>query len=106
MKETKISPNAEARNVVDLEKDTNNVYLAAAIISKRANQIGQKMKEELSQKLAEFNADHDNLEEIHENREQIEISSQYEKMPKPTILATHEFVEGKVYFRLPSENEE
>ena len=59
------------------------------------------MKDELTNKLSEFASDHDNLEEVHENREQIEISALYEKMPKPTLVSTHEFLNGKVYYRLP-----
>jgi DNA-directed RNA polymerase subunit K/omega len=105
MKEQKVSPNAEARNLKDLESQSGNIYLSSVIIAKRANQIAQQMKEELSTKLSEFASDHDNLEEVHENREQIEISAMYEKMPKPTLVATQEFVNGKVYFRLPDETE-
>jgi DNA-directed RNA polymerase subunit K/omega len=104
MKEQKLSPNAEARNLKELEADTSNIYLSAVIIAKRSNQISQQMKDELSNKLSEFASDHDNLEEVHENREQIEISALYEKMPKATLVATQEFVNGKVYYRLP-ENE-
>lgn len=104
MKETKLSPNAEARNLKDIESLTGNLYLSTVIIAKRANQISQQMKDELSNKLSEFASDHDNLEEVHENREQIEISALYEKMPKATLVATQEFLNGKVYHRLP-ENE-
>ncbi len=104
MKETKLSPNAEARNLKDIEGLTGNLYLSTVIIAKRANQISQQMKDELSNKLSEFASDHDNLEEVHENREQIEISALYEKMPKATLVATQEFLNGKVYHRLP-ENE-
>src|SRR5690606_2547628 len=98
MKEQKLSPNAEARNLKELEGDTGNLYMSAVVIAKRANQIAQQMKEELSNKLSEFASDHDNLEEVHENREQIEISAMYEKMPKPTLVATQEFLDDKVYF--------
>lgn len=87
------------RNTADLVGETHNVYKSVAIISKRANQISQKIKEELNSKLAEFATSVDNLEEVFENREQIEISKHYERLPKPTILATEEFIEGKVYFR-------
>lgn len=105
MKEQKLSPSAEARNLSELEGATGNLYLSTVIIAKRANQISSQIKEELTNKLSDFAAEHDNLEEVHENREQIEISTQYEKMPKPTILATKEFIDKKVYFRLPSEDE-
>jgi DNA-directed RNA polymerase subunit K/omega len=94
------------RNVADLAKDTGNVYESISIISKRANQISVKIKEELNSKLAEFATTVDNLEEVFENREQIEISKYYERMPKPTILAIEEFIEGKVMFRMPDAEEE
>ena len=101
MKEQKLSPSAEARNLKDIESVTGNLYLSTVIIAKRANQISQQMKDELTNKLSEFASDHDNFEEVHENREQIEISALYEKMPKPTLVSTHEFLNGKVYYRLP-----
>jgi DNA-directed RNA polymerase subunit K/omega len=78
--------------------------MSAVVIAKRANQISQSIKEELSNKLSEFASEHDNLEEIHENREQIEISASYEKMPKPTLLATQEYLNDKIYYRLPDED--
>jgi DNA-directed RNA polymerase subunit K/omega len=93
------------RNVADLAKETGNVYEAVSIISKRANQISVKIKEELNSKLAEFATTVDNLEEVFENREQIEISKYYERMPKPTNLAVEEFIEGKVFWRRPEEGE-
>jgi len=93
------------RNVADFAKETGNVYEAVSIISKRANQISVKIKEELNSKLAEFATTVDNLEEVFENREQIEISKYYERMPKPTNLAVEEFLEGKVMFRRPEEEE-
>lgn len=94
------------RNVADFAKETGNVYESVAIISKRANQISVKLKEELNSKLAEFATTVDNLEEVFENREQIEISKYYERLPKPTNLAVEEFLEGKVMFRMPDEEEE
>ena len=87
------------RNMMDLCEDTGNVYETVAIIGKRANQIGQEMKNDLSKKLQEFASYNDNLEEVFENREQIEISRYYEKLPKPTLIATQEYMEGKVYHR-------
>ena len=75
-----------------------------AIIAKRANQISADMKSELSKKLQEFASNNDNLDEIFENREQIEISRYYEKLPKPTLIATQEFREGKIYFRNPAKD--
>lgn len=94
------------RNVADLAKETGNVYESVAIISKRANQISVKIKEELNSKLAEFATTVDNLEEVFENREQIEISKHYERLPKPTIMAIEEFLEGKVMHRMPDTEEE
>ncbi|MES2616568.1 MAG: DNA-directed RNA polymerase subunit omega [Bacteroidota bacterium] len=106
MKDNKISPSAEARNLKELESLSGNLYLSTVVIAKRANQISSQVKEELSNKLSEFATDHDNLEEIHENREQIEISAHYEKIPKATLVATQEFVEGKIYYRLPTNESE
>ncbi len=93
------------RNVADFAHETGNVYESVSIISKRANQISVKIKEELNAKLAEFATTVDNLEEVFENREQIEISKYYERMPKPTNLAVEEFLEGKVFYRMPDEEE-
>lgn len=93
----------------DLDKiaaPTGNIYESVSIISKRARQISARIKEELNNKLAEFATTVDNLEEIFENREQIEISKFYEKMPKPTVVATEEFMEGKLRFRYPIEETE
>jgi DNA-directed RNA polymerase subunit K/omega len=90
-----------ARDFKALEKGTDNIYESIAIISKRANQIAAQLKEELHAKLDEFNNDSDTLEEVFENREQIEISMAYERLPKPTLIATEEFLAGKVYHRNP-----
>ena len=84
-----------------LEQNTGNVYESIVIIGKRAEQIAQQMKEELSQKLQEFAPYTDNLEEVFENREQIEISRYYERLPKPTAIAIQEFIEGKLVWRKP-----
>ena len=83
-------------------KADNNIYEAVAIIAKRSNQIAVEMKEELSRKLQEFASYTDNLEEIFENREQIEISKFYERIPKPVHIATQEFEDGQIYFRNPA----
>lgn len=90
------------RDLRKLESETGNIYETIAIISRRANQISAQMKEELHSKLNEFDNDSDTLEEIFENREQIEISNFYERLPKPTLIATEEFVNGKIYYRNPS----
>ena len=90
------------RDLPKLETETANLYESIAIIAKRANQISVQMKEELHSKLAEFATDSDNLEEVFENREQIEIATFYEKLPKATLIATQEFLENKVYHRNPA----
>ncbi len=91
------------RDLRTIETETGNVYESIAAISKRANQISVEIKKELSQKLNEFASYTDNLEEIFENREQIEISRFYERLPKPVSIATEEFIEGKVYMRKPDQ---
>jgi DNA-directed RNA polymerase subunit K/omega len=90
------------RDIRDLESLTGNLYESLVVISKRANQISSQIKEELHTKLSEFATDNDTLEEVFENREQIEISTHYEKLPKPTIISTEEFLDNKVYFRNPN----
>ncbi len=98
----KQSRNADTRDLRKMDHETENVYLTAVVISRRADQIAEKQKEELRSRLEPFANDGDNLEEIQENREQIEISLMYERMPKPTLLATQEFIENKTYWRVPS----
>ena len=88
--------------MADFVTETGNVYESVSIIGKRANQISAEMKEELLKKLNEFSSTTDNLEEQFENHEQIEISRYYERLPKPTLIAAQEFIDGKVYFRDPS----
>ena len=105
-KKSNAPTNTVTRNMMDLCEDTGNVYETVAIIGKRANQIGQEMKTDLSKKLQEFASYNDNLEEVFENREQIEISRYYEKLPKPTLIATQEYIEDKVYYRNPAKEKE
>jgi DNA-directed RNA polymerase subunit K/omega len=90
------------RDLRELDEKTNNIYESLVIMSKRANQISNNVKEELHQKLSEFASSNDNLEEVFENREQIEISKHYEKMPKPSLVAIQEFLEDKIYYRNPA----
>lgn len=90
------------RDLRNLETQTSNIYETISILAKRANQISVNVKEELNVKLSEFATSGDNLEEIFENREQIEISRHYERMPKPTLVSINEYLEGKVYFRNPA----
>ena len=94
------------RDVVELEQHCDNVYEAIAIMAKRSNQVGTTLKQELDQKLQEFASVTDSLEEIFENREQIEISKYYEKLPNPALLAIEEFMTDAVYFRKPDEDDE
>ena len=96
---TSTSNNIETRDVQELKSKTGNLYESISIIGRRASQINISLKEELHNKLEEFASHTDSLEEIHENKEQIEISRAYERMPNPALLATQEFMEDKVYFR-------
>ena len=89
----------ETRSLTDIKDKTGDLYESISIIAKRANQINISLKEELHNKLEEFASHTDSLEEIHENKEQIEISKAYERMPNPALLATTEFMEDKVYYR-------
>ncbi|MDR2912682.1 MAG: DNA-directed RNA polymerase subunit omega [Alistipes sp.] len=91
--------NTVTRKLIDLDTPTGNIYESVAIISKRANQISSQLKQELARKLDEFSTTTDSLEETFENREQIEISRFYERMPKATLIATEEFLGGEIYFR-------
>jgi DNA-directed RNA polymerase subunit K/omega len=93
------SNNIETRDVNEFKNKTGNLYESIAIVAKRANQINISLKEELHNKLEEFASHTDSLEEIHENKEQIEISRAYERMPNPALLATQEFMEAKIYYR-------
>ena len=105
-KKSKAPTNTVTRNIMDLCKDTGNIYESVAIIGKRANQISTEIKQDLSKKLQEFASYSDTLEEVFENREQIEISRYYEKLPKPTLMATEEFIEDEIYYRDPSKEQE
>lgn len=97
---------AVTRNIHELMEPTDNMYETVAILSKRANQIGLEIKEELNSKISEFAVPNDNLEEVFENREQIEIAKYYEHLPKPTLIAVQEFLNDQVYFRNPLKNPE
>lgn len=99
IKMTMINPFIETQNMEKMAKKTQNTYESIAIIARRANQIGADLKMELHGKLEDFASHTDTLEEIHENREQIEISKFYEKLPHPTILATKEFQEDQLSYR-------
>ncbi len=101
-RKTNAPSNTITRDMMSLCEDTGNVYETVAIIAKRANQISVEMKQDLEKKLQEFASYNDNLEEVFENREQIEISRYYEKLPKPVLIAAQEYQEGKIYYRNPS----
>ena len=105
-KKTNAPTNTVTRDMIALSSDTGTVYETVCIIAKRANQISVEMKNDLEKKLQEFASFNDNLEEVFENREQIEISRYYEKLPKPTLIAAQEYQEGKVYYRNPAKEKE
>ena len=105
-KKSKAPTNTVTHNLMDFCDGTNNIYESVAIMSKRANQISVQMKEDLSRKLKEFASANDNLEETYENREQIEISRYYEKLPKPTLIAAEEFINHNIYFRNPAKDKD
>ena len=104
-KNTNAEKTTVTRDLEAIDGEVGNIYQAINIIAKRANQISAEMKEELTGKLAEFASHTDNLEEIFENREQIEISKFYERLPKPVAIAIQQYLEDKVYYRLPEEEE-
>ena len=98
--------NTVTRDLTDLADETGNVYETVCIISKRANRIAAQMKNDLEKKLQEFAPYNDNLEEVTENREQIEISRYYERLPKPTLIATQEYIDHKLFFRKSNKDRE
>lgn len=105
-KKSNAPTNTVTRDMNDLRQGTNNVYETVAILGKRSNQIAIEIKEELKKKLDEFSTSQDNLEEVFENREQIEISRFYERLPKPTLIATQEYLEKGTYYRNPAKDKE
>ncbi|MBK8699726.1 MAG: DNA-directed RNA polymerase subunit omega [Saprospiraceae bacterium] len=98
-----IDPNVKARNIKELVKPTGNMFEALVAISKRANQISNRLKRELHTKLEEFSVTSDTIEEIHENKEQIEISKFYERLPNPAIIATEEYLNGELAIKYRDE---
>ena len=105
MKYQNASQTTITRNLAEMEKKIGNIYETVSVIAKRANQISAEVKEELGGKLQEFATQPDNLEEVFENREQIELSRHYERMPKPSLIAIQEYLEGNVYYRNPAKEE-
>jgi len=100
-KKTNAPSNTVTRDLMSLAEDTGNVYEMVRIIGKRANEIASEIKQDLERKLQEFSSYTDNLDEIFENREQIEISRYFERLPKPTLIAAQEYVDNELYFRNP-----
>ena len=98
-KKTNAPQTTTVHDLIEMAEQTGNIYETVIIISKRSNQIAAEMKSDLEKKLQEFASMNDNLEEISENREQIEISRYYEKLSKPTLIATQEYMDGKLVFR-------
>lgn len=96
--------NTVTRDMIEISQDTGNVYETVCIIAKRANQISMEMKHDLEKKLQEYASLNDNMEEVSENREQIEISRYFEKLPKPTLIAAQEYVEHRIHFRNPAKD--
>ena len=105
-RKSKAPVNTVTRNIMDLCTETGNIYESVVIIGKRANQISGAMRDDLEKKLQEFASLNDNLEEVTENREQIEISRYYEKLPKPTLIAAQEFLDDQIYYRNPAKEKE
>jgi DNA-directed RNA polymerase subunit K/omega len=100
-RKSKAPINTVSRDMSKMWEDTGNIYESVAIISKRSNQISSEMKHDLDKKLSEFASYTDNLEEVFENREQIEISRYYEKLPKPTLIATKEYEDKEIFWKNP-----
>jgi DNA-directed RNA polymerase subunit K/omega len=98
-----VNPSIITRDLDKVADQTGNIYESIHIVGQRAKQISSTLKEELNNKLSEFASTVDNLEEVFENKEQIEISKFYERMPKPTSLAMEEFIEGKIHHRYPTQ---
>lgn len=105
-KKTKAPSNTVTRDMMSMAEETGNVYETVRIIGKRANEISVEMKHDLENKLREFTSVNDNMEEIFENREQIEISRYFERLPKPTLIATQEYLEEEIYYRNPNKEKD
>ena len=104
LKKTNAPTTTVTRNLMDLCQETGNIYESVAIIGKRANQISAALKEELSKKLQEFGTAAEGIEEEFHTDEQITVSKHYERLPKPSLMATQEFIEDKLYYRNPSKD--
>jgi len=105
-KKTLAPDNTVTRDMIKLGEETGNVYETVRIIGKRANEIAVEIKQDLGKKLQEFSSSADSLEEIFENREQIEISRYFERLPKPTLIAAQEYLDHEIYYRNPAKEKE
>lgn len=106
MAKTKVPTNTITRDLCDLAAPTGNIYETVVILSKRANQISIAEKKELTRKLEDFKNDRDTMEEVFENREQIEISKYYERQPKPALVAIEEFKDNEIVYRMAKQEDE
>ena len=105
MANKKTPTNTLTRNLNELAEPTGNIYETVVVLAKRANQTAIAEKKELTRKLEDFKNDRDTMEEVFENREQIEISKYYERQPKPSLVAIEEFKEGEVFYRMAKQDE-
>ena len=106
VKKIKTPSTTVTRNMVDFSNQTENVYETVAMLSRRSNQISTIIKQELHKKIDEYVTSSDNIEEVFENREQIEIAKHYEQLPKPTLIAIQEYLNGELYYRNPNKETE
>ena len=105
-KKTTAPSTTVTRDLMSLAEETGNVYETVRIIGKRSNEIASDIKRDLERKLQEFSSYTDSLDEVFENREQIEISRYFERLPKPTLIAAQDFVDGDIYYRNPAKEKD
>ena len=105
-KKKKVINTTITRNTAEFSKMTDNIYETVAVLTKRANQIAAEEKKELHSKIDDFKSNNDSVDEIFENREQVEIVRRYEQQPKPSLEATEEYLEGKIYYRNPAKEDQ
>ena len=105
-KKKKVINTTITRNTAEFNEMTDNIYETVAVLTKRANQISVEEKKELHSKIDDFKSNNDSVDEIYENREQVEIVRRYEQQPKPTLEATEEYLEGKIYYRNPAKEDQ
>ncbi len=105
-KKKKVPNTTITRNTADFSNMTDNIYETVAVLTKRANQIALEEKKELHNKIDDFKSNNDSVDEIYENREQVEIVRRYEQQPKPTLEATEEYLDGQIYYRNPAKEDQ